>query len=628
MTVHWFHALEEADRSAAEALRPFLCTDMETPKRYPGDADLVAREWIEKQFPCPNMILVPGATQVDLIEPLLSRTSAMNVLLADSDLSRLVASLNQIDTPSLAEAIRQERLFVDPGESEQASIERFMRAADFSRVPRIHLLEARPLSEDDLQLAVEMTRAARELLRFQACDMSTRLRFGTAWQGQTLRNLPQIIRHPGISSLFGAFKGIPALVVAAGPSLNKTLPYLVGVRHRMVVIAVGRILGTLIHRLGIVPDLAVTGDGQELVMRHFAKKPKDLPVAASCFTEPQLIQSLDRVFFMEITSMGIPAWLRGKIGSLGEIFPGGNVATAAMSVAVEMGCNAVFLAGLDFSYAEDGKTHVTAKPSAMAGPETSETPRLHEVPGNYQATVSTNRQMLHYIDYASDYIQGHPDVPFYNVNHAGARIDGSVLVRPEEAASLVVSGPVNASGRIARIYTAHADDVPTDRILFSLRDDLPQLQSLRSECNNAAMVCNRMIMLMRRPGCVADPEQEVRRALAGLEPLDHRLKTDPVMQLIEARLEKVTRLLSERMMSPEERAWMPAVRSFRRWREFYRGVADACQKTEKLLNGTIREIEEGGGGDRSETGGTPDRPETNLFEHARTYQPEPMEALV
>jgi len=591
MTALWFQALQETDTSAAGALMPHAQACARQRDSTPDEADATACAWLGSVFPAPNMVILPGVSQMDLVAPLLVRKPSLNILLLDPDPCRLAAALNGIDSLALADAIRGGRVRIDPCESEESSMDRFMRAADFSRVPRIRVLEARPLSEEEFQWVVDRTRASRELIRFQACDMSTRLRFGTAWQDQTVRNLPQIMRHPGIGSLFGAFSGAPALVIAAGPSLNETLPFLFRVRHRVVVIAVGRVLRALVHRLGIVPDLAVTGDGQDLVIRHFDKKPKGLPVAASCFTEPQLIRTLDRIFFMEVMSMGMPAWLREKIGPRGEIYPGGNVSTAAMSVAVNLGCNPIFLAGLDLSYANDGRRHATAKSTPKAPSDAAEDTKTYEVPGNYQPMVQTNRQMLHYIDFARDYILGNAHLTFYNVNTAGARIDGTRLMRPEEMAAQVSTTPINAAGRIARIYEAQKDTVDAERVVRALREDVSCLRSLQTECRDAAMVCNQMIMLMRRPGASANAEAEARAALAKLEPLDARLKTDPIMHLIEARLETVSRLLSEKMMTPQERALTPAVRSFQRWRGFYRGVADACRKTETLLNRVIRGME-------------------------------------
>lgn len=591
MATRWFQALSESDNGVAEALAPFQDVSPPEPAADPAESAETVRRWLKNQFPGPNMLIVPGTRQMDLIEPLLQRIGDLRLLLLEREAERLAAALNGVDTPALAEAIRTGRVVLDLGTSEDEGVVRFMRAADFSRVPVIRLLDARPLSEEENRLADDLTRPARELLRWQACDMSTRLRFGPDWQKQTVQNIPHIIRHPGIGTLFGRFAGKPALVIAAGPSLDEALPHIQRLRKQFVVISIARPVGRMKRHAGLVPDLIVTGDGQSLVKKQFQYKLPEVPVAASCYTHPDVIRGLNRIFFMEMESMGLPDWLRGKIGELGQIHSGGNVATAAMSVAVALGCNPVLTVGLDLSYPESGKMHAAGKAGEAAASKLPEGPLYYDVPGNYQPTVKTNRQMMHYIDFTEELIAHHSDTTFININTAGARIDGAVLERPEDMEKHAAE-PFDAASVIRKVYE---DNLPggadASRFCESLRADLPVLQSLRTECLDAAMTCNQMIMLMRRPGRKQEAEETARASLAKLEPLDERLKNDPVMNLIEARLEGASRLLAERMMSPEERAMDPAVRSFWRWREFYKSVAEASRWSADLLQDVIREIE-------------------------------------
>ena len=590
MTTHWYQALEEADKGAAEALAPFSSVSPAPPAARSEGAEVCVRAWLANQYPCPNMAIVAGVSQIDLLEPLLDLVKSIRLLLVDRNLGRLANALNGVDGPVLGQAIRSGRLTIDVGETPDASTERFLRAADYRRVPEIRLLTARPLSDEETQMADDMTRPARELLRIQACDMSTRKRFGKEWQNQTLRNIPQIIRNPGVQSLFGRFAGLPALVVGAGPSLDYAIPYIKKMNNRFVVICVGRALLRYMRLVRIPPHLVVTGDGQQLVKSHFQLTSPNLPVVASCFSHPEVLRDLDRLFFMEMDAMGLPEWLGEKIGPRGEIFAGGNVSTAGLSLAVALGCNPVLMAGVDFSYAENGRTHAKGKYREQAQLELPPGQKYYDVPGNYRPTVKTNRQMMHYIDFTKDLIAHHPETTFINANVDGARIEGAQLVRPEEMGRFAAPA-FDAPGILSEIYGAHAQDVDVPRFCDSLRSDIQSLRSLRTQCLDAGMVCNQMIMVMRRPASVSNAQEMVQACLAKLAPIDERLKNDPVMNLIESLLESASRLLAERMMTAEEIAIAPAVRSYWRWREFYKSVADACRQTEKTLAEVIGEIE-------------------------------------
>ncbi len=612
MNPAWFNALADTDAEAAAALAPLVGTETLMPLPPPEESEALAREWMAQHMPSPNMAVVAGPVHVDLIPPLFTLFPDLRILVLDRDPARLAGALNAIDRPALAEAVRSGRLVIDPGELKDAGIDRFLRAADFSRVPTIRLVDVRDLSDEDCRMADDMTRPARELLRLQACDMSTRLRFGKTWQVQTLANIPAIIRNPGINTLFGKFAGRPALVVAAGPSLDETFPLMRKLRDRFMIIAVGRVVTRLVKVGKIVPDLIVTGDGQDFVKKHFAHRPAGVPVAASIFTHPEAVAVLDRIFFMEVESMGLSDWLRERIGPRGVIHAGGNVSTAAISVAVELGCNPVLTVGLDLSYAEDGRTHarrpLTDEEQAA---QAAKKRLLYDVPGNYQPLVKTNRQMMHYVEFTRELVAYYSETKFVNINTAGARIDGMELIRPERLEEF--AGEVrDTASDLKQLFEAHAGDINPVEFCEKLREDCRQLGSLRSECLDAGMTCNRLIMLMRRPGKGA--MELAQSYLNQLAPVDFRLKNDPVMNLIEARLESATRLLAERMMTKEQIAQSPGIRSNWRWREFYKGVADACEVTIKRINSVMATIE----------ATTPARDATIIFEENQ----EPAEALV
>ncbi len=595
MSAMWLAALNEVDSRLSECLKTYaeaaLSRADDCAPSSPSSPEDIARQWLERQITCPNVLIAGGRSQVNLILPLLRLKSSLKILWIDRDRERLVVGLNTLDGDELSAAILARRLVLDAGEQEDLSIDRFLAAVDFSRVPRIRLLDAEPVPPEDHEMVIEMTQAARDLIRFQSCDLATRLRFGKEWQSHTVRNIPSIIRHAGIINLFGAFKDKPAVVIAAGPSLADVFPYIAANRHRIVVLAVGRVLHHLVNRCGIIPDLIVTGDGQDLVVKHFKSKPAFVPVAATCFTDPELIAGLDRIFFMEVESMQLPQWLHKKLGPQGEVFPGGNVSTAAMAVAEAMGCNPVMTAGLDLSYPQSGKTHITGRTlDQLAENPEREKIQIYEVEGNYRSRVKTNRQMLHYIDFTRDFVKGHPQTRFVNLNTDGARIEGMVLDRPESIDSYL-GGPVNAASRIARRYLQAVGNEMTIRsCMDALQQDLPQLKTLRNECIEAAMLCNQIIMLVRRPGNPAEAEVTLQAYLERLKPLDEKLRNDPLMELLEARLEDASRKLSERMLSSQELSVPPAIRSNLRWRNFYKSVADACMASGKMLDQVIEQL--------------------------------------
>ena len=71
-------------------------------------------------------------------------------------------------------------------------------------------------------------------------NANTLRRFGVVWVRNLLANLDLVVNAPGATTLPGRFAGLPALVLAAGPSLALVLPQLRRLRRGMLVVAVDR----------------------------------------------------------------------------------------------------------------------------------------------------------------------------------------------------------------------------------------------------------------------------------------------------------------------------------------------------------------------------------------------------
>ncbi len=69
-------------------------------------------------------------------------------------------------------------------------------------------------------------------------NINTLRRFGQLWVRNLLSNLDRFAGNPGISVARNRFPGVPALVMAAGPSLDEVLPHLKALKEHMLIVAV------------------------------------------------------------------------------------------------------------------------------------------------------------------------------------------------------------------------------------------------------------------------------------------------------------------------------------------------------------------------------------------------------
>jgi hypothetical protein len=177
----------------------------------------------------------------------------------------------------------------------------------------------------------------------------------------TLRNLLQNIDHyatcEGIKELKDLARGRAAVVVSAGPSLERNIELLCrpGVRDRVVIIAVQTVLKTLLAR-GVRPHFVTALDYHEISRRFYegltAGDVEGVTLVVEAKANPAILES----FPGRIRCVG-DAVLDGVLGEelardLGEIQPGATVAHLAYYLARHLGCDPVILVGQDLGFTD------------------------------------------------------------------------------------------------------------------------------------------------------------------------------------------------------------------------------------------------------------------------------------
>lgn len=192
-----------------------------------------------------------------------------------------------------------------------------------------------------------------------AVNEATLRRFGKLWVRNLAKNLDRIASCPGVDRLCGAMEGMPALVLAAGPSLDGILPHLPEIARRAVVVCVDTALRSVL-RTGTVPDFLVVVDPQYWNWRHIAglSAPSSLLVSESA-AWPAVFRFRARRIFLAGSLFPLGRRIESFAGRKGSLGAGGSVATSAWDLARLMGCAPIWMAGLDLGYPE-GATHARA----------------------------------------------------------------------------------------------------------------------------------------------------------------------------------------------------------------------------------------------------------------------------
>ncbi|MBN2738946.1 MAG: motility associated factor glycosyltransferase family protein [Spirochaetales bacterium] len=221
---------------------------------------------------------------------------------------------------------------------------------------RLKIIKLRPLYLKNKDYYDKTEEVISQFLSKREVNLNTLKRFGRLWVSNLARNIDKIARFPGINLLAGCFKGIPALVVASGPSLDEILPRLEELRQRCVIISVDTSLRALLSH-GIEPDFVVVADPQYWNTRHleWTPSPHSFLISESA-THPRVFRLMPNPCFFAGSFFPLGAHFEQAVGAKGKLGAGGSVATSAWDLARQLGSDEIYLAGLDLGF-PDKKTH-------------------------------------------------------------------------------------------------------------------------------------------------------------------------------------------------------------------------------------------------------------------------------
>jgi len=246
-----------------------------------------------------------------------------------------------------------------------------------------------------------------------------------------LINLWDLIYQYSVSDLMeqfrtSGFNQYPAIVVSAGPSLDKNILELKNAKGKAFIIAVDAALGAL-NKAGIVPDFAVTVDpNKHLELFEFDDFEKiPLLVDISHNSKINKLSNAKR-FYMNSDEKYMDYLFETYEKPLGRLESGGSVACLAFSLCVRSGFKEIILIGQDLAY-PNGKQHAsnTYKDRKKIDLDPSKT--YFEVDDIFGGKVLTERNMNFYRKWFENQIIRYNQIHVTDATEGGAKIEGAEI---------------------------------------------------------------------------------------------------------------------------------------------------------------------------------------------------------
>ncbi len=277
-------------------------------------------------------------------------------------------------------------------------------------------------------------------------NQNTLKRFQKTWLKNIIKNSIYYFRLPGINQIKHNFKNKPAVIVGAGPSLQKNVDLLREFQKKLLIISTDTALGYLEEK-GIVADFVVSVDPQDKNSLYLSGVKKDTAPFLVADSATSFITfsryPLEKIIIFDTI---FPLYNELKIfwGEKGSLKSGGSVSTTAFDLARFFGCNPIIFVGQDLAYT-GLKTHsynnflekiLFLSSTRLNNFETFNAKSLISadrisVRGNVEKFVFTDRKFLTFIDWFRKEAEL-TDSELINATEGGAYIEGFKVSTLEE----------------------------------------------------------------------------------------------------------------------------------------------------------------------------------------------------
>lgn len=257
-----------------------------------------------------------------------------------------------------------------------------------------------------------------------AANLNTELFFLKNWVSNEIKNYKRIIaeHQPMLNRIFGKTIKVPAVVVGAGPSIDKNIDVLKKYRNRVLVIGAGSGINIL-KKNGIVPDLAVIVDGsiQEDKIVEAVPEESVLCYHTTATASGIANSSAFKTYFIGSDDRFFPVSKEPIMKEIQPVLMGGSCVNSAADIAAKLGCETVIFVGQDMAYTDKQLYGDGAAFKDLIERDTREKVIKEDIFGN---PIETNHSFLSIRMALNMYTRNYDDIRFINATEGGLGIEG------------------------------------------------------------------------------------------------------------------------------------------------------------------------------------------------------------
>ncbi|MBV4428326.1 motility associated factor glycosyltransferase family protein [Clostridium tyrobutyricum] len=299
------------------------------------------------------------------------------------------------------------------------------------------------------------------------------------------KNIEELIKSPSIENIKNKYSGKPAIIVGAGPSLDKNIDELKKVQDKALILATDAVISTLKNH-NIVPDAIFTIERVITTYNSFYKNnhiDKNIVFVGPPVVRNEILEKLQSNKKLLCLKKGesINEWINNSILKENRLINmGTSCAHIALAFAKYVDADPVVFIGMDLAYTKEGKTH--SNDVEIGSKANLEDKSLIYVKDIYGDMIPTNYPLKNFLTFLeTELARDFGNRKYIDATEGGAFKAGSEIMSLKEVISKYCSNDIE------RLYdmvpeSRELDEIKYRRAIAELENLQNRFKKLREKC--------------------------------------------------------------------------------------------------------------------------------------------------
>lgn len=398
----------------------------------------------------------------------------------------------------------------------------------------------------------------------------------------TLKNLRHMKDSNTVFDLIGELpKNVPAIIVSAGPSLDKNIDLLRQAKGKSVIIATDTAMKFL-YAHNIIPDFCVTLDAMKPVSYMDDPRFMEIPMFTKVESSWAILgkHNARKIFYNCQEYMNK---LYEKVGKKISFYEsGGSVATGAFSICAALGFERIVLIGQDLAY-EGDRTHAGSLTDRIRGEEEG----IRYVEGIYGEKVKTRHDWYLYLKWFEQAIE---EVKSFAVvidaTEGGAKIQGSVVMTLREVIDQYCIHDIDCA-QIIRKKAKTLTDLELNQIYRYMQDGLEEFDAMYQQAKRAKILCEQILNRLKNKG---DFDAKLVKKAQEIGSINEVLEKNTVYSLVNEYVSELTMHVLKDIYKFTDDEDENQINTFKRAKSFYEAMISSIFSIKPMLEEAIHDF--------------------------------------